>query len=186
MLTSSNDGRTAKMNKLIWRIFTKKHGITLQQDAVEFLLERFHGSGEDDDDDDWQVPLDDVQRTLEFVAEQFVRRQDKSVGLDNSSSSLVGKDALQALIDGVMRSAMQTNDGLASVNVQDYIHVIDAFQLARWEYDPHSKQFKQYLFSYFIHMFVIYIFYVVLRSMKVGCWEGLMTRLLHSGEGMKF
>lgn len=128
MLSVNGEDRKGKVNKLIWRIFTKKHGITLQQDAVEFLLERLTLS------DESGIGMEDVQRTIEFVADQFVRQH-------SGGDALVGRERLQAIIDGVMRTAMHAQEEWAGLDVHDYIHVVDAFQVAHWQYDPHQKHF---------------------------------------------
>lgn len=134
MLVSGTPAETKRLplNRLIWRIFTKKHGITLQQDAVDFLTSKLAG------EDDEAVDLEVVGELIEYVAMMFSRQDNKP--------DLVDRLTLQIAVDGILKSANRKND-FGAVNVRDYIHVISAYETARWDYDPHTKTFFLYTFG---------------------------------------
>lgn len=123
---SSLDHRT-KVNRVIWRIFTKKYGITLQQPAVDFLIDKVASSVTDGD-------LEAVEELIEYVAGTYSRQDDRQ--------ELVGLAALQATVDGIVRAAANRED-FGAVDVRDYVTVVSAFDITNWDYDPHTKQFTQ-------------------------------------------
>lgn len=117
--------RRGALNRLIWRIFTKKHGITLQQDAVEFLLTKLASSHDDD--------MKAIEELVEYVATMYSKQEGRPDLADLAS--------LQGAVDGILKSAINRND-FSSVNVLDYVHAVSAFDVPKWEYNPHSKQFN--------------------------------------------
>lgn len=62
MLGTSN----SKLNQLIWRIFTKGYGLTLQGDAADFLLERLAGQD-----------TDQIKETIDYIASVYSKQAGK-------------------------------------------------------------------------------------------------------------
>ena len=125
MIGTSDGARAAKLNKLIWRIFTKKHGITLQQDAVEFLLVKLTSDGSTD--------LAMVEELIEFVAAAFVKQENRP--------NLVDRAVLQVHVDGILK-AVQHQQDYGRVDGRQYMHVLNSRDVSKWDYDPHEKQFN--------------------------------------------
>jgi hypothetical protein len=128
MLTTSGDEKVTKANRIIWRTFTKKHGITLQQDAVDFLLTKLVS--------DAGAEIDQVEQLIEYIASMYVKQENRP--------NLVSRDVLTNVVDGILKSAMNQID-YSQINPKDYVHVVSAFETSKWEYNPHSKQFLLYL-----------------------------------------
>lgn len=122
---ASGGDRRAKVNRLIWRIFTKKHGITLKQEAVDFLITKL-ASSEDTD-------MEAIEGLIEYVGSMYVRQENRK--------DLVDLASLQSTVDGILKSAMNQID-FEAVSFRDYVHVVNAARVSKWEYEPHSKQFS--------------------------------------------
>jgi hypothetical protein len=56
----------ARARACIIRILTKKHGLTLRKEAIDYLLEVLAVSA---------VALDDLPQTLDYIAQAFINHQ---------------------------------------------------------------------------------------------------------------
>lgn len=123
-------GGNPKLSQLIWRIFTKGHGLTLQGDASDYLVERLSTFG----------ATDSTPETLKDAIEYFASVYAKQEGHTN----LVDRESLQATIEGIAKSHGSSANNYGDVDVRLYTHVVSAFETARWDYLPHENQFVLY------------------------------------------
>ncbi len=70
MIGTENKDRRGLFNRIIWKIFTKKHGITLKQDAVDFLMTKL-GSSE-------ETSMEEIEQTVDFVASMYIKQESKN------------------------------------------------------------------------------------------------------------
>lgn len=59
-----------KINQLIWRVFTQKHGLTLQADAVAFLKEKMSMSSN-------TLSEESLVSALQFIASAYKKQSRK-------------------------------------------------------------------------------------------------------------
>ncbi|KAJ3049037.1 DNA polymerase epsilon subunit 2 [Rhizophlyctis rosea] len=141
------------LNTFIYKVLTKKHGLTLKADALKYLLEVVEESG--------AVSQDEVTKTLDYIAQSYFQQQ-------GDEKLIVDRDALQEVVESFFRKAnvnavFAREDGedgmdvdedgmdggrgtsVAVGDVSEYFHVIDAFEVPRWKYRPHEKIFVKKL-----------------------------------------
>lgn len=71
-------GLTApKLNQLIWKVFTKGHGLTLQGDAAEYLIECLSRNGAD---------LESIKAAAEYIAQVYSKQEGTPSIFPNYSS----------------------------------------------------------------------------------------------------
>lgn len=108
--------------RLVWRVFTRDHGLTCKEDAAEFLANQI----EDIQDTTEQVKL------LQYLAAAYKAKRDKPV--------LVDVEGIQGIINGMMKSRPGS-----AVDARLYTKVVSAFKQPCWKYISSRHCFVQYV-----------------------------------------
>lgn len=129
----------SQLQKQIYTILSKKHGLKMSLASLKFLVEIFGGA---------HLGPDALMESLDFVAVEYVKQIGGGVApisleqLKAVVESLFVKTQLQQSIrdvDGVV------NDSVDTAVTSSYFRVLDTFKLARYEYNPDDKDFVLYL-----------------------------------------
>ncbi|KND04980.1 DNA polymerase epsilon noncatalytic subunit [Spizellomyces punctatus DAOM BR117] len=130
----------------IYRILTKKHGLTLKTEALKYL-----------EDVVAELPNEQLAETLDYIALSYTQQQEtRKLLVDRASleevvQNIFRKSAInQALENAVSASSNGDSEAVGGmvgeISIEDiagYLHVIDAFSTPRWKWRPDSKQFTR-------------------------------------------
>ena len=113
-----------KLNQLVWQIFTKSYGLTLQADAASFLSDKIAN-----------YSMNELQTSefLNYMAQNYSK-------ISKDRSGMVSRHNIEIVFNQVY----QAHDYKDSAkDIRKYITVLDAFNTPKFEYDVHGKIFKQ-------------------------------------------
>ncbi|KAJ3006469.1 DNA polymerase epsilon subunit 2 [Thoreauomyces humboldtii] len=140
------------LKQQIYKILTKKHGLTLQTDAVKYLATVVE-----------DLPPEELVETLNYIATSYIQHEDGGrilvdrASLETTVDSIFRKAAINQAIDMATTTATitsTTHGGLVTAtsdqqpapeitlaDISAYLHVIDSFQLPRWRFTSDNKGF---------------------------------------------
>ena len=117
-----------KLNQLVWQIFTKSYGLTLQADAASFLSDKIAN---------YSMNESQTSEFLNYMAQNYSK-------ISKDRSGMVSKHNIEIVFNQVYQ-AQDYKD--SSKDIRKYITVLDAFNTPKFEYDVHGKVFKQIPFK---------------------------------------
>ena len=113
-----------KLNQLVWQIFTKSYGLTLQADAASFLSDKIAS---------YSMNESQTSEFLNYMAQNYSK-------ISKDRSGMVSRHNIEVVFNQVY----QAHDYKDSAkDIRKYITVLDAFNTPKFEYDVHGKVFKQ-------------------------------------------
>lgn len=113
-----------KLNQLVWQIFTKSYGLTLQADAASFLSDKIAS---------YSMNESQTSEFLNYMAQNYSK-------ISKDRSGMVSKHNIEVVFNQVYQ-AHDYKD--SSRDIRKYITVLDAFNTPKFEYDVHGKVFRQ-------------------------------------------
>lgn len=118
---------TKKLNQLVWQIFTKSYGLTLQADAATFLSDKITN-----------YSMNESQTTefLNYMAQNYSK-------ISKDRSGMVSKQNIELVFNQVYQAQDYKESGKGQQDIRKYIKVLDAFNTPKFEYDVHGKVFKK-------------------------------------------
>lgn len=125
--SSSTSLTTKKLNQLVWQIFTKSYGLTLQADAATFLSDKITN-----------YSMNESQTTefLNYMAQNYSK-------ISKDRSGMVSKQNIELVFAQVYQAQDYKEAGKGQQDIRKYIKVLDAFNTPKFEYDVHGKVFKK-------------------------------------------
>ena len=125
--TSQPALNTKKLNQLVWQIFTKSYGLTLQADAATFLSDKIAN-----------YSMNESQTTefLNYMAQNYSK-------ISKDRSGMVSKQNIELVFNQVYQAQDYKESGKGQQDIRKYIKVLDAFNTPKFEYDVHGKVFKK-------------------------------------------
>lgn len=128
---NANKAKQKKIDRLIWKVFTQFHGLTLKQDATKYLRERLQDSilvsmtGENLDEK--------LQEALNYIATTYKRQPNRT--------SIVSSSLLEGLIDDMLKLGVE--DVSQTPKPSSCVHLLNASSQLDWMFSPSTKQWKQ-------------------------------------------
>ncbi|RKP22125.1 DNA polymerase epsilon, subunit B [Rozella allomycis CSF55] len=123
--------RVTDIKRAILQIFTKTHGLTLQTDAVRYLLEVMQ---------EGNIDLKSLPQILENIISTYRSTFD--------ASDLITKESLEQVVHQIFQQNRRTRtlDALPAIlkkdlDPQTHFRVINAFEMPRYKYDSFTKSF---------------------------------------------
>ncbi|KAI8816342.1 DNA polymerase alpha/epsilon subunit B-domain-containing protein [Fimicolochytrium jonesii] len=126
----------------IYKVITKKHGLTLKTDALKYLQTVVS-----------ELPPEELEETLSYIATSYIQQQ------SDSGHLIVDRASLEEVVEAIFRKAA-INQALENSNADDqgaggmvgdagvglddvsaYLHVIDAFDMPRFSWKADGKGF---------------------------------------------
>ncbi|KAF8681125.1 DNA polymerase epsilon subunit [Rhizoctonia solani] len=110
------------------QVFTRKYSLSLTTDAIAFL---------DNLLDKHNIPDDEVQESLEFIAKAYMKRDD--------ATAIVSAEILERIYEMMQIGTEGSTQDLAEedVNPDHYLHVINAFDMPWWTFNSERKAFEK-------------------------------------------
>ncbi|KAG8760539.1 DNA-directed DNA polymerase epsilon, subunit B [Serendipita sp. 396] len=116
---------------VILKVFTRKHQLSLQADAMTLLQQILT--------DHEITNTEDAIQSLEILAKEYL--------LQDDCSTIVTKPLLQRVYETVVeKSTAAVTDGSQSSEIWDpdhHLYFIDAFEMPRWHYSLERKAFEK-------------------------------------------
>lgn len=116
-----------KLNQLIWQIFTKSYGLTLQSDAATFLSDKITI---------YSMNEGQTSEFLNYMAQNYSK-------ISKDRTGMVSKSNIELVFNQVYQSQDYKESSKSHQDIRKYIKVLDAFNLPKFEFDVHGKVFKQ-------------------------------------------
>lgn len=113
-----------KLNQLVWQIFTKSYGLTLQAEAASFLSDKIAS---------YSMNEAQTSEFLNYMAQNYSK-------ISKDHTGMVSKHNIEVVFNQVYQ-AQDYKD--SSKDIRKYVTVIDAFNTPKFEYDVHAKGFKR-------------------------------------------
>lgn len=116
-----------KLNQLVWQIFTKSYGLTLQADAATFLSDKITN---------YSMNESQTAEFLNYMAQNYSK-------ISKDRSGMVSKQNIELVFNQVYQSQDYKESSKGNQDIRKYIKVLDAFETPKFEYDVHGKLFKK-------------------------------------------
>ncbi|KAJ1915824.1 DNA-directed DNA polymerase epsilon, subunit B [Mycoemilia scoparia] len=125
---------TAK--RIVYKIFTKKFSLSLKVDSSKFLEDQICQQ---------KLTKDEAETWLNAIAETWIQLEANKplVELEPLKSTIKMLDLKQNTEVMVSDTLNGDKDTAGGINLKDYFHVIDAFDVPAWWYDTSTRQFKE-------------------------------------------
>lgn len=114
-----------KLHQQIWKVFTKKHGLTLQSEAFEYLKERVDVHGE--------LSQEELTNALDYIANEYKRTA--------GYKTLVDATTLVKVIERMVRNSNALLEK-ETVLARKYFLAISAEDCVLWTYDAEHGKFQ--------------------------------------------
>jgi DNA polymerase epsilon subunit 2 len=117
-----------KLNQLVWKVFTKSYGLTLQADAATFLSDKITN---------YSMNENQTTEFLNYMAQNYSK-------ISKDRSGMVSKQNIELVFNQVYQSQDYKESGKGHhQDIRKYIKVLDSFNTPKFEYDVHGKVFKK-------------------------------------------
>lgn len=131
-----------KLNQLVWQIFTKGFGLTLQADAANFLVDKVTS---------FAMNEAQMKEFLNYMAQNYGKISKGMCRIVSVRVNLSFVDRTGMVskvnIEIVYNQVFQSQDYLQAKgkvgDVRKYVRVINAQDTPKFEYDVHAKAFKR-------------------------------------------
>lgn len=125
-MLSANPITSKKLNQLVWQVFTKSYGLTLQSEAASFLADKISN---------YSMNEAQTNEFLNYMAQNYSK-------ISKDRSGMVSKANIEVVFNQVYQS-QDNKDTSKALDVRNYIRVLNTTDIPKYEYDVHSKVFNK-------------------------------------------
>ena len=116
-----------KLNQLIWQIFTKSYGLTLQADSATFLSDKVNG---------YSMTESQITEFLNYMAQNYAK-------ISKDRSGMVTIQNIEIVFNQVYQAQDYKETLKGRQDIRKYIKILDAFNTPKYDYDVHGKVFNR-------------------------------------------
>jgi len=123
----------SSLNQMIYKIFTKTYGLTIQSDAIRYINDIFQKENYDNNN---------IFSALDTIARFYIQNQAKTKLVTRSSlEEIIQKTIEKNIIQETL--GKYDNESISFNDIQKYFHILDAFSLPKYTFNVQSKTFHR-------------------------------------------
>jgi len=114
----------SQLRQVIWKAFTKLHGLTLKSEAVDYLVSQLTQSS---------IPSNHLVDAINYIATTYVTT--------TPSKGMVDAEALKRVVQGLFK--IHQSEDVKMVDPRHFIWTISCNKTPKYVYNVHQKNFER-------------------------------------------